>query len=590
MRKLSTLLTLLVVSTGLVSAVNLPLDFESGTYTFIDFDGGNTTVIDNPQSSGINTSAKVAQMVKNAGQVWAGSWIAMDDPIDFTTNKTFKMKVFSPRVGAKVLLKVENMDNGGIFFEKEVATSHANEWEELSFDYSSVSTSASYQKVVIIFDNGTAGDGSADFTFLFDDIELINDGSAAEGPSLPLDFENPDLTYAFIDFDGGVATVIDNPQSAGINTSATVAQMVKNAGQVWAGSKLALVNAIDFTTYQAFTMKVFSPRANVPVLLKLENADGSQSAESTANTTVANEWEILTYDFRGSASGVYDNLVFIFDNGTAGDGSEDFTFLFDDIEMTGNGSNLSQIDLPLDFESSTVNYTMTDFGGNVTAIGEDPADAENKVAITTKTAGSETWAGTTMSTDLGLMTALPFTAEETKISVRVYSHAAGIQVRLKAEDHTDATKTAETEATTTMANEWEVLVFDFSNVADGTNPFDLSTTYDKLSIFFNFNVSGNGEVYYWDDVEFGDSSVSSVIFAKNANVEIFTSRGILTVNCGDEYLKGIIDIYDLSGRKIMSRSISANHSEFSLDRIGLYIVRITDTTHRPAIAKKIMVY
>ena len=121
-----TLLILIVAFAGVLQAANLPLDFETGTYQFTDFDGGAVTIINNPQSSGINTSSKVAQMVKSAGQTWGGSWIALASPIDFSVNKKFKMKVFSPRIGAKVLLKVENMDNAAIAFEKEMITTVAN--------------------------------------------------------------------------------------------------------------------------------------------------------------------------------------------------------------------------------------------------------------------------------------------------------------------------------------------------------------------------------------------------------------------------------------------------------------------------------
>lgn len=155
---------------------SLPLNFESSTinYAWENFDGGEVTVMSNPQSSGINTSATVAQMIKNAGQTWGGSWIGLDTPIDFSVNKTFKMKVFSPRVGAKVLLKIENQDNASINFEVEEETTLADTWEEITFDYSAISTTESYQKIVIIFDNGIMGDGSADFTFFFDDIELTN--------------------------------------------------------------------------------------------------------------------------------------------------------------------------------------------------------------------------------------------------------------------------------------------------------------------------------------------------------------------------------------------------------------------------------
>ena len=56
--------------------------------------------------------------------------------------------------------------------EKEVKTTVAGAWETLTFDYSAINTSNTYQKIVLIFDLGTVGDGSANFTFLFDDITL----------------------------------------------------------------------------------------------------------------------------------------------------------------------------------------------------------------------------------------------------------------------------------------------------------------------------------------------------------------------------------------------------------------------------------
>jgi hypothetical protein len=71
-----------------------------------------------------------------------------------------------------VLLKVENLTNPGISYEKEVLTTTANAWELLTFDYSGINAANSYQKIVLIFDNGTMGDGTANFTFNFDDIIL----------------------------------------------------------------------------------------------------------------------------------------------------------------------------------------------------------------------------------------------------------------------------------------------------------------------------------------------------------------------------------------------------------------------------------
>jgi hypothetical protein len=156
--------------------LSIPLDFESSEldYDFTDFDGGVVTVMDNPDATGVNTSSTVAQMIKYSGQTWGGSYIALDEAIDFSEGTTFQMKVYSPRVGADVLLKVENNSDSSISYEVTSTTTVADAWETLTFDYSGIDTSDSYQNVVLIFDNGTEGDGSSDYTFYFDDIELVD--------------------------------------------------------------------------------------------------------------------------------------------------------------------------------------------------------------------------------------------------------------------------------------------------------------------------------------------------------------------------------------------------------------------------------
>lgn len=319
---------------NIVDPVVLPLSFESSTlnYNFINFDGGVSTRIDNPQQSGINTSSKVVRMVKNAGQVWGGSVIPLSTAIDFSANKIFRMKVFSPRVGARILLKVENATNSGINFEKEVLTTEANQWEDLVFDYSAINTTNQYHNIVLIFDLGTMGDGSPNFTFLYDDIRLVNSVPV----TLPLNFESTAINYSWTNFDGGNVTVIANPQSSGINTSTRVGQMIKNAGQVWGGSFIALANPIPFAASgNAFKMKVFSPRVGAKVLLKVENlTNGGINFEKEVTTTVANAWEELTFDYGAiNTSNSYQKIVLIFDLGTMGDGSPNFTFLFDDIKL-----------------------------------------------------------------------------------------------------------------------------------------------------------------------------------------------------------------------------------------------------------------
>ena len=160
--------------------MTMPIDFESFTinYAFSDFGGVASSVVDNPDAGGINSSDKVGLSTKTAGaETWAGTILTLGDPLNFA-DKTFKVKVWSPKSGAVVKLKVENLDDGDINHEVDATTTVANEWEELSFDFTAIDTNNEYQKVVLFFDFGNAGDDS---NYYFDDIKLVTEAAAGTG-------------------------------------------------------------------------------------------------------------------------------------------------------------------------------------------------------------------------------------------------------------------------------------------------------------------------------------------------------------------------------------------------------------------------
>lgn len=481
----------------IVNPVLLPVDFEDPNqpYPFANFDGGNSTVIDNPFKTGINTTSKVGKMVKNPGQPWGGSVLALGEPINFSQNKIFRMKVYSPRVGAKVLLKVENPTNGAIAFEKEVTTTLANAWEDLAFDYTAINTADVYQNLVLIFDLGTPGDGTANFTWYFDDIRLTNTLPSA-AVELPLTFESTTVNYAFTNFDGGNATVIDNPHSTGINPSARTGRMIKNAGQPWGGSFITLDQPINFSTNKTFRMKVYSPRVGAKVLLKVENKDnGAISYEKEVSTTLANAWEDLTFDYSAiNTANQYHRIVLIFELGTQGDGSANFTFYFDDIMLTSGGSANAVLNVPLDFESDVLQFDWFDFdGGNATVV-DNPNKAgintSNKVTRMVKNAG-QPWGGSFLTL------AGPIDFSGSKIfTVKVWSPRVGAKFLLKVENSADANQNFEKEATSTKAGEWETLTFDYSAI-NTANP------YDRIVIICDLGTPGNGTAdftWYFDDI------------------------------------------------------------------------------------------
>lgn len=474
----------------------LPLDFETvgQTYSWVNFDGGGTTVVNNPQSAGINTSAKVGRMVKSAGQVWGGSILTLSSPIDFSVNKVLRMKVWSPRAGAKVLLKVENSGNPGINFEREVATTVANQWEDLVFDFRTINASNSYNNIVLIFELGTMGNGTSNFTFFFDDLRQV---SSIDELVLPLNFEATGLNYDFVNFGGANASVVNNPASGGINTSAKVGRMVKGAPEGWAGSFISLVRPMDFSSKKLMKVRVHAPRVGAKLLLKVENqTNGGIFFEQEVATTVANQWEDLTFDFSAiNTSNSYQKVVLIFDLGTPGNGSSNFTYYFDDIRQEEKPADV--LGIPLNFESSTLTYNWLNFDGGNASVINNPfktgINTSNKTGKMVKGPGGQMWGGSFIE----LPNAINFSGSKI-LRMKVYAPKVGTKVLLKVENATNGGISFEREVTTTTANAWEDLSFDFSAI-------NTANSYHKVVVIFDFGTVGDGSAnftYHFDDIRF----------------------------------------------------------------------------------------
>lgn len=308
--------------------LTLPINFENSTlnYAFTVWSGAAASVINNPDASGINTSSKVAKVTPAAGQTWTGAYLTLDNPIDMT-NHFFKIKVWSPQAGVPVLLKLENLTNANTSAEHTQYTTTANQWEELVYDFTGAT--ASYSKVVLFFNAGNPGTGDSYFV---DDI--VQSATGVE-IGFPLTFEqSPNLTWN--SFGGTAGSQVTNPDQSGINTSMQVGKVLKTAGsQTWAGVAIPFDNVMNFSVQKKVKIKVWSPVAGAPVLMKFENMNPHVTAddiERTVNTTVANQWEELTFDFTGiDNSKNYKQLVLFFNFGVAGTGE---TYYFDDVKQS----------------------------------------------------------------------------------------------------------------------------------------------------------------------------------------------------------------------------------------------------------------
>ena len=317
-------------------------------------------------------------------------------------------------------------------------------------------------------------------------IDNIYFYKAASGvvTSMIQDFEGAEPTFTVF---GNIAPieVIANPDQSGANTTNTVAKLTKTAGsEVWAGAFFETATPIDLASYGKINVKTWSPNVGAQVKLKLENADASTTFEVDLNTTVANQWENLLYDFSAAPIADYTRIVIFFDFGNAGD---DSIYYYDEIELVNDTGGSGSLGFQ-DFEGDAPAFTVF---GNIAAIEviANPdvtgVNTTATVAKLTKTAGSEVWAGSFFEVD----TALDLNTYS-KISVKTWSPNLGAQVKLKLEN-ADASVTHEIDLNTTVTNAWEELVYDFSGAP--------AADYTRVVIFFDFGNAGDDSIYYYDE-------------------------------------------------------------------------------------------
>ncbi|MEL7161659.1 MAG: hypothetical protein AAFN92_12945, partial [Bacteroidota bacterium] len=178
---------------------------------------------------------------------------------------------------------------------------------------------------------------------------------------LPVTFDEADVDYGLAGFGGVDPAIVTDPTDA----TNTVGQAIKTAGAMtWGGTTMTSTNGgpdgfasrIPFSaSANVITVRVWSPTAGTPFLLKAEKTDDPTiSVETLASTTVAMAWDTLTFDFRNQADGTaainYDNVygkLSIFPNfGTSP--AADETYYFDDVVFTGtNGSDTGGGDVPM---------------------------------------------------------------------------------------------------------------------------------------------------------------------------------------------------------------------------------------------------
>ncbi len=315
MKILTTILVLLATFVGF--SQNAPIDFEAGGQgadwtwnVFENVDNPPLEFVANPDASGINTSAMVAKFTARDTNAGAAPYAGLESQhggnigtFDLTSeNALVSIMVYKTKI-SDVGIKFAT-PTGGAQTEIKVANTLINQWELITIDFTGyiglVETTGLDQIIVFPdFINRTADD-----IIFFDNITF---GIPVLNPiDLPITFED-DQTPTFSDFNGSSSLLIPNPDASGANTSATVAQNTVPANASFAGVNFSVDN-LDITTDKVFSLSVWSPLPNIPVLLKLENASGVNT-ERAAVTTTTNAWETITFDFSDEGQLTYQSVT-----------------------------------------------------------------------------------------------------------------------------------------------------------------------------------------------------------------------------------------------------------------------------------------
>ncbi len=153
-------------------------------------------------------------------------------------------------------------------------------------------------------------------------------------------------------------------------------------------------------------------------------------------------------------------------------------------------------------------YARTDFGGtnsSLTTAGVPTGGPANTVVKIVKTAGSASWAGTTLSVGyLQSIGRVPLSSSANTITAVVYAPAANLDFLMKVEDAGDPAKYVQVDAYSTSAG-WQTLTFNFNaNTPNNTVPINPASTYNKLSIFPDYGNGGlsTDETFYVGPIKF----------------------------------------------------------------------------------------
>ncbi|MCJ7757176.1 MAG: PKD domain-containing protein, partial [Gillisia sp.] len=372
-----------------------------------------------------------------------------------------------------------NADTGTVTFINTSVNSKNYFWtfgdETSSTEINPVKTYPNGTYTIVLKASNVAG---ASNTFE-DEITIL----IPEIATLPITFDGENTKYDAGVFGGASFEIVDNPDVSGTNDKASKVGAITNTGAEYEGINFDLGTQIDFTTNKTITMNFWAD-AEVDVLMKLEEGTGDDIEVTASHGGTG--WEVISFDFNSSDK--YSRLTLFVD----GAGTTAGTFYIDDIMQIETPSapctpetaqSLAAADFNLTFETDPTASIIDDGAVMISVANPDPENDVNSSCQVGKVTRSPDFEYA--NNQIEFATKLDFNSNA-GFKMKVWTPAVGTKVTVKLE----GTGATEVLVTTTKANEWEELTFDFASSENGK--------YDKIVLFFNIETNTPGE-FYIDD-------------------------------------------------------------------------------------------
>jgi hypothetical protein len=545
-------------------------DFETTPKMTWTSSTGTYAPVANPTVNATNNSPNVGRFTRGATAI---STLSGALPTGFKVDATspqVNLQVLAPAgsVGQKVKVQLVSALQGSK--EAEATIDSAGTWTNLAFDLSAAVGIADLGSINIIFNQGNVASGAI---YHFDNLKLGKltlNACLTVTPILTIldDYEcQRNGTYG-----GGSdrLTVIANSQQGPLNPSNKIGRYADPADE-WSALSLTKTTALDLSKFNQLSMKVFAPRAGIPMLFKLEG--GTSAAKEIWDTVrTANTWVTFNIDFSSVKANNYKNIALFFNASIANSGND--VYLIDDIQwksepITGCALDFEIADRTLPFKYFANDTLDGKFARVVTNPKKATINLSNNALEFKRLPGGAVFAGGFFD----LPAPMKWTTNTISVKAKVLmDHIGNFAAKLEG-----ANPVIEVFVANTKVNEWEEITVNFTG--RGTPVITGKEGYNRLTLFIDLTlpVAGTIQTSFIDDIVIGEGSCGRVGIFENNKVEslkVYPNPAFDALYVDNTEGVRRLEITNMLGQKVKVLNISADNYTVSLDGLdrGMYLI------------------